>query len=351
MSCSFAPNRRSRGCAAALGIVVLVLLSAGPLPAQEVGSALPDFRAPPAAEDAEQHNWFDATPTSRCPWTIDYRFRALCDSKTSYEFGEPDGWSPLSQLNFSLNSCWQGLEVGLRDPDWAVHVEWLTPVQRGIQGEVSDWDWQDPQAPFTDLGYAREQWIEGQMLDAALDFKLGEGESGIPIELWLTGGFRWQRFDIQVYDLTQVKYDGVWPNPPYTHPGDVGTFNQQYYITYLGCQFRSTLNIFRSQVLYTTLQADGGFVAAYNIDHHAIREGKRYTMETTQGSSWRLAYTAELPINKRLSVGLQADYQVIQTHGAHRYYNEPLHIDETWYDGVSVTSNQTGLTAFLRLRM
>jgi hypothetical protein len=192
-------------------------------------------KAPTAAEAGL--DWLPQEPAPTQWWTIDYRFRALCDSRTSYEFGtsESAGWAPLSRLNFSLNSCWQGLEVGLQSREWRMHVEWMMPIQRDIQGGLSDYDWQLPGEPFTDLGLMDERWTDGQMLDWGFDFKVVEGESGIPIELWMTGGFRWQRFNITAYNLVQVKENNIWPDPPYTYQGDVITFNQQYYTAYLGC--------------------------------------------------------------------------------------------------------------------
>jgi len=74
-------------------------------------------------------------------------------------------------------------------------------------------------------------------------------------------------------------------------------------------------------------------------------------MDSTQGCSWRLAFTAELPINQRWSLGCQIDYMEIRTHGSHRLYNAPLNTDETWTNGVTASSNQTGVMAFIRLRI
>ncbi len=287
-------------------------------------------------------------------WTIDYRFRSMVRSRTSYEFGTPEpppsGWAPLSQLNFPLDSYWHGLQVGVEKPTWAIHFEWLFP-QQGIQGNLSDYDWLNPGAPFTDLGYAQQRWTEGQMLDLAFEFQLADRPFGLPVEVWPVGGFRWQRFDIMCYDLAQVKSDDVWLDPPYTFAGDVLTLNQQYYMGYVGGQLRSKLELGWLPPIALKFQGDWGGTGAYNVDHHLLREGDRYTMECTQGGAVHLGLTVEALVHRHLSLGVQADYLEIRTHGTHRLLNVPEDVDETWDNGVSVSSDQTWLTAFVKLRI
>lgn len=296
------------------------------------------------------------TSPGPCYWSIDYRFRGLCESMTAYEFGTPPGitpaYTPVSRLKFPLNSCWQGLKVGVDRPNWAMHLEWMMP-QQGIQGDLKDYDWRlADQKTFTDLGYADERWTEGQMLDLDLELLIWDRPFDWPIQLWPIGGFRWQRFDIMTYDGTQVKYENEWLDPPYYMPGNVLSFNQQYYTGYLGGQIRTKFD--ESSVLAPitiTLQGDWGHVEAYNIDHHLLRDGDRYTMERTAGDAWHIAMILEAMLNRRLSVGFQADYTQIFTTGTHRWVNEPLDIDQSWTNGVRVTSHQTWLTAFVRLRI
>ena len=295
------------------------------------------------------------TTQPRCrDWTIDYRVRALCSSTTSYEFGTlappPAGHAPLSRLDFSLNSLWHGLEIGLERETWGVHFEWLMP-QQGIQGNLGDFDYLIPDAKFTDLGLMQERWIEGQMLDLGLEFRLTERFFTLPIEVWPAGGFRWQRFDIMNYDLVQFKLNNQWLDPPLTQTGNIISFNQQYYVVYIGGQLRSRLESAKLPPLELTFQGDWGHAEAYNVDHHLIREGDRFTMETTHGDSWHVSLIAEMPVSERLSFGFQVDYMQIRTHGKHQLLNVPEHQDQTWDNGVSVSSDQTGLTAFVRLRM
>lgn len=302
---------------------------------------------------SQERLWI-ATPERSSDWTIDYRCRTLCSSTTSYEFGTGPGevpvYSPISRLDFPINSCWHGLQVGVERPTWGVHCEWLMP-QQGIQGELADFDWRVPDASFTDLGLAQERWTEGQMLDLGLEFQLTKRFFGLPIEVWPTGGFRWQRLNIMCYDLRQYESNGRWHDPPITELGNIISFNQQYYVCYIGGQLRTELNFKRLPPVLLTFQGDWGSTEAYNVDHHLIREGDRYTLETTHGGSWHVSLTAEAPLTKRLSLGFQADHLEIRTTGKHHFLNVPEGTDETWYNGVSVSSDQTWLTAFVRLRI
>lgn len=306
----------------------------------------------PPDESFELVHWFEE---KLCwPWTIDYRYRALASSGISSTYGTsqppPTGYAPLSQLDFPINSSWHGLRIGLDEPTWGVHFEWMTP-QQSIQGQFSDYDWKfsgppNPGESYTDLGFAGERWIDAQMIDLGLDFQLTDRTFNLPIEVWPTFGFRWQRFDIECYDGVQVKYYNQWLDPADAYPGDAITFNQQFYTGYLGGQFRTRL---RSVLL--TFQADWGCTWGYNIDHHLLREGDRYTMESTQGNSWHLGFTAEVPVSQHVRFGFQFDHAEIRTSGTHHLQNLPLGQDSTWDNDVSVSSNQTSVMAFVRFRM
>jgi hypothetical protein len=71
----------------------------------------------------------------------------MFDSNTSFQFGLDDKslpsgpYTPLSKLAYSLDSTWAGLRVGVRKPDRDIHFEWLTPIAQGINGGMSDYDW------------------------------------------------------------------------------------------------------------------------------------------------------------------------------------------------------------------
>lgn len=282
-------------------------------------------------------------------WTIDYRFRSFIDSQTSYEVGTnqfpPQGWAPLSMLRFPLDSSWHGLQVGVEKPDWAVHVEWLTPISRVIHGDLADYDWDppNPDGSFTDLGNMHETWTDGQMITLDLERKLSDHFFGLPVELWPIVGFRWQRFDLTAYDLDQVKFGNQWTS--IRVPGDIITFNQQYYMAYVGGQLRKTFYIAETRPIHLTFQGDWGYTWAYHTDHHLL--GDFYGLEADQGSSWHIAFTVEVPLNQYVSCGVQADYLNIRTTGTDWEIGRPTPGPRT--NGVTSYSDQTSLTVFLRL--
>jgi hypothetical protein len=344
---------------------IFILLSGKTLPADEPDSnsalypSLQPLQYSQPCEDysgaAQQGCFLPIMHKAFEDWHFDYRVRSLSSSYTSYQFGTPDpppiGWTPLSKLDFSLNSMWHGIGVGLEKPNWAAHFEWLTPIEQGVHGNLEDYDWMNSNATFTDLGIARQRWTDGQMLDFRLEIRLCDNLFGLPIEFWPTGGFRWQKFDIMCYDAVQVKENNVWPPNPHSYPGDGLTFNQQYYVCYFGAQFRTRIGYPEILPIDLIFQGDLGNANAYNIDHHLLREGDRYTMESTHGDSWHISLTAEVPIRKSLSLGFEGDYLQIRTCGTHRLLNEPLDIDATWDNGVRNQSNQTWLTFYVRYRI
>lgn len=342
--------------------LVVVLLSDTTLVAQEPGAELATSTSGSVLDTLWQgypQELAPLEPTVSNPldtgnWTIDYRARWVCESRTSYEFGTveppPDGWAPLSRLCFPLDSMWHGLAVGIDRPDWGLHFSWMTPMERGIDGQMEDYDWMSPGQGFTDLGLTDERWIDGQMLDLGADFLLWRNLFGWPIDLWGTGGFRWQRLNLMCYDLAQVKWDDEWLSPPYTAAGNVISFKQEYSMGYLGGQLRTQLFPMAQRPIRVTFQGDWAATSARNVDHHLLREGDRYTIEKTHGSAWHLGLTAELAVTRRLEMGMAVDYLQIHTRGTHRLLNEPIDQDYTWDNGVRVWSDQTWLTAFARLR-
>ena len=141
--------------------------------------------------------------------------------------------------------------------------------------------------------------------------------------------------------------------------GDMITFKQEYSIGYLGAQLRGRLETRILPPIAWTLQGDWGYTQANNVDHHLSGYEDygihQYAMEDTHGDCWHVSLTAEaLFCRDRFSIGLQADYMEISTTGTHHWLVIRRHttpVDETWTNGVSVSSCQTAITAFLRLRI
>jgi hypothetical protein len=338
--------------------VVLALLCTHRLPADEVPASFPYDSA--LSEDdqvwatygmPEPPTVVDMTAPSP-PWavSVDYRFRSLTNSRTSYEFGEPPAqWTPLSRLDFSLDSLWHGLQFGVQREDWGVHLEYLVPLRKEVNGNLNDYDWRVPSDTITDLGIMRERWVEGHMLDFGVEFELFQHPFDLPFDVWSTSGFRWQRYHLMCNDLVQYKENNVWEPDPYRYAGDVIGFNQQYYSYYLGGQLRSDLAIGSLPPIHLTFQGDWAYTEGNNVDHHLIREGDRFTVENTYGDTWHIGLTAEAPVRKWISLGCQVDYLQTTTTGSHRLINEPLGWDESWTYGVRAWAAQTWLTAFVRI--
>ncbi|MDZ7618280.1 MAG: omptin family outer membrane protease [Patescibacteria group bacterium] len=293
-------------------------------------------------------------PASRLVWSFDYRVRSMFSSSTAYEFGTPEYWpnayAPISRLDFSLDSTWHGLRVGVGEPEWRMHVEWLTPMSRKIHGVMADYDWninepRDDPSRLDLLTHSSLRWNDGQMLEWEAAYRWTDSLFARPLELWPLLGFRFQRFNMTAYGIDSL----VPPTGP--DPDVVGVpvidFNQQYYVGYAGAQLRSKWFVGRMPVDFV-FQGDLGPAAGYNVDHHLLREGNRYTMERTSGLAWHLSLGVEAALTTRFVAGLQADYVAMRTTGTHRWVNEPFGTDMTWRNGVLVTSHQTSLTVYLR---
>jgi hypothetical protein len=302
-----------------------------------------------------------AMPQQCRTWTIDYRVSTMFSSRTCYEFGTYPAagapvYAPLSRLNWSLDSVWHGLQIGVEKPRWRVHFEWLTPMTRDISGDMSDWDWSGPARDPASLSVSPSRWTDGQRLEFEGAFKLRDRLFQMPIELWPVAGFRFQRFNMMSYDGVQLINDGTFPDIPpvgYRWYEDTISSNQQYYMGYVGGQLRTTLNIAQLRPVQLTFQGDWAGTAGYNVDHHISGyEEKgihRYGYDKTHGGALHLALIAETQLNRRLSVGVQVDHTEIRTTGTHHFVETGAETaDEIWSNGVKVNSDQTSLLAFIR---
>ncbi len=319
--------------------------------ASYIENSLCESQCEPDIGYSNEYNGYVLAATKPCPtWTIDYRILRLADSNTSYQFGTPQvngGWAPLSKLDWSLDSTWQGFNIGFEKPNWTIHFEWLTPMGSEIDGDMADFDWNiDP--PQNDPNrldshtLSSLRWNDGHMIDLEWKFKWENAQT----EIWPMLGFRFQRFDMTASGINYLvpaygplpQYDGV----------DVITFNQQYYQLYLGGQIRRTVCCMGMSI-DLTFQGDWAATWGYNIDHHLLRAGgDRFTMENTGGDAYHLGLTAETTLIGRFSLGLQVDHMQIRTTGTHRMDWQSQGYDITWTNGVLVKSRQTSFTAFLR---
>ena len=296
-----------------------------------------------AVSDGNDFSYYTETENESV-WNVDYRVRRLINSNTSFQFGMPNGaWTPLSKLDWSLDSTWHGLRVETARSGQIFHFEWLTPIGNQIDGNMIDSDWTDaPGLTLDSQTSSSQRWNDGQMLDLGTRYQWCTKA----VEIWPMLGVRFQRFDMFASGIDYL-VPNFGPDPAYENV-DVIKFNQQYYQFYLGGQLRKEVTFLERPV---TLICQGDWAATwgYNIDHHLVRAGgDRYTMENTQGNTIHFACGAETPLRGRFSFGLQFDYMQIRTTGSHRMLWQSHNFDETWHNGVLNKSNQTSLTAYLR---
>lgn len=297
-------------------------------------------------------------------WTVDYRVQTFFDSHTSFQFGNGT-YAPLSKLDWALDSTWQGLRVGLEKPCWDVHFQWLAPMVNDVYGQMVDSDWSGPDRGVASLQRSPERWRDGQNLELEGSYQLSKSCFGMPIEVWPTAGFRFQRFSVMAHDGLQVINDHtlrdasgalmILPEAGDRWSGDMISFNQQYYMTYLGGQLRTSLNTPRDRPVTVIFQGDWAGTWGYNVDHHIAGNEERgihsFCMDTTQGGALHLSLCAETPLCGRFFIGIQADHTEIRTSGSHHdLITGAESADVRTTDGVYVRSDQTSLTGYLRAR-
>ena len=314
---------------------------------------------------SDKGNLFFSEPPGPLAFTADYRVQAMFNSQTSYQFGTPPmpgQYAPLSKLDWSTNATWHGIRFGLEKEDSAAYFQWMTPFGRSVNGEMEDFDWSAPNTDPASLSRSPERWTDGQMLDFAYQFRIMQRPVGMPFDVWPIVGLRWERFDMLAHEGEQIINDGtLGPDLPpvgYRWPGIEGTFKQEYAMAYFGAQFRGRLETSMLPPIVFTLQGDWGYTYANNVDHHISGYEDvgihRYTMDYTHGDALHFSLTAEsMFCRDRFSIGVQAEYLQIETTGSHHMiaYGDTTPIDMTWTNGVSVSSYQTAITVFFRLRI
>ena len=79
--------------------------------------------------------------------------------------GRPCSGIAAEQLDWSLDSTWQGLQIGVEQPKWRAHFEWLAPMIGDTYGTMDDFDWSGPARDPASLSSSPERWTDGQMLE------------------------------------------------------------------------------------------------------------------------------------------------------------------------------------------
>ncbi len=267
-------------------------------------------------------------------------FRKYINSFTSYEFLDPDfrHLDPLSRLEWPWEQVYGVVKTGIFYKGLQVNLEGASTLFLYSGLKAQDSDWTDVNLPgqktiFSDAEARPRGWT----FDASLGFDLPFSNR----IRWIAG-YRVQRFRFTYTDMYQSEL--YHPEHNGFEPGEVIQFTQDYKHLYgggvIGSEFDMSfiLDSLAGSYLLLLLQGDIGYVAANNVDFHALLEpGPRHTYEATNGTSWRLRLAASLRMNQRFSVGLAGEFMRIRTYGSHTL-TDPS-VNESW-QGARVWSDQ-----------
>jgi hypothetical protein len=249
----------------------------------------------------------------------------MIGSHTSHEFGNPfpPYQTPLSRLEFPLDSLWVGGGLRAAFPRFSINAQALTNASQEADGHMRDSDWEDDANPGFKTTYSQSQCRIDRSYDVTVDMDLVVSDwLHLPagFDLRPVIGFRWQDFNFAAHDGTQWDLTGFAPPLPLS--GDLLIFEQTYSQYFVG--IRSALDLgkpFKLKSLAVHMQFDWAYVEADNQDHHLLREGNRYTCEYTYGDAWHGSIGLEAGLLENLFLDLQADFLAIATTGHHRLLN------------------------------
>jgi len=290
----------------------------------------------------------DLQKTESKNWSVDLRAKNSFNSYTSYEFGNPfpPGQSPLSRLEFPLNTWWMGLEVRRSLSRFSVGLEALTNIPNDINGVFKDSDWTDEEHPKVGTIYSesRCRLDPSYSLRADLDMKVSDW---LKLPVWFdlrpVIGLRWQQLSLVTHDGTQYSSE----NNTYlveNLPGEGIGFDQTYWQYFIGLRgFHDLSRALKLSRVTLHWQVDWAYVEGKNQDHHLLREGNRFTYETTTGDAWHAALGLKIGLTKNMNAGVELDYLKITTTGSHRLLNRSMDIDLSFNNGVRVWSEQTSI--------
>jgi len=319
--------------------------------------ALPLFRpaAAPAGEftPAETVAAMDAEAAAHnatSGWTIQLKTKTFYNSRTSYEFGNPiaPGQSPLSRLQFPMDSVWTGFEARKNAGGLSVGAEFLTSVGSQRSGTTQDSDWADA-APHPLEYYSETRTSLRPSFQLAADADANVADVfGLPegLELRPTLGMRWQRLSFKLMDGTQYHFPvGGGPTQSTAFGGYSLAFVQDWWLPFAGLKAAYTWR--RAPLVHQLkihTQFDGGPAFGRNEDRHRLR-GDRNTTEHTTGWAWRASAGMDLGLTEHLDLGFEAEHTRIETTGTHEWKQGNNSLE--WSHGVRAWSEQSALTVKL----
>jgi hypothetical protein len=288
------------------------------------------------------------------PWQISLKTKFLFNSRTSYEFGNPlpPGQSPLSRLQFALDSVWAGFEARRDIGRASFGGEFLTSgvPQRARSMQDTDWDFDTNPSGVSDYSTTRNILRQSFQICADADVETAD-LIGLPEGFTLrpVAGVRWQHFSFRTHD--GVQYSSAWPGGPVsavTLSGDTIAFQQNWYMGFLGARLGYTWRraSWPRKVSLST-QGDLGYVIGKNQDLHLMR-GARATYDHTTGMAAHALAGLSLGLTDSLDLGLEYDRLSINTTGSHRLVDTGT--DISWDHGVRAWSEQSSATLRLTWR-
>lgn len=287
-------------------------------------------------------------------WEVTAKTKLLVNSHTSYEFGNlaPPYQTPLSRLEFPVDSVWTGGAVRGRQGRLSAGAEFLTSLTGQESGRFKDSDWDDDDAPdrLSIYGETDCRMQPSYQVTADVDVEVADA-AGLPAaaELRPVLGFRWQRFSFIAHDGYQYEYDGsgnVQQTTPL--PGDVLSFRQDWFQPFLGVRLGYAWEeVPLLHRLKLTSQFDWGYAVGRNRDLHLLR-GSRRTEESTEGDARHVALGVVLGLTENVELGVEAEYLRIETTGTHTLYDNGS--SHRWHNGVRAWSEQTSYTVDLTYR-
>lgn len=286
-------------------------------------------------------------------WEFKLDSKYFVASTTAYQFGYPnrgDGM-PASRLEFPINNLWEGGEVRYNFSRYSIGVNALSSVMRNTRGRMKDSDWTDEDnlGERTIFSTSANRMNYGVIAGGDIDLKISDWLNLPPgLDIRPLIGFEWQKFSFTVHDGIQYEY-----TPPASSvdlPGNLLDFEQTYWQYFAGVRSKWDMGKPLNLVPLTLLtEVHGGYVTAYNKDHHLLR-GDRYTFENTSGYSFYASLGFEAQLTKNITLGTGVDYLMIRTTGKHNWRHNAINVDSTWNNGVKVYSDQIGINLNLAYR-
>jgi outer membrane protease len=269
-------------------------------------------------------------------------------SHTSYQFGNPlpPFQSPLSRLEFPMDSTWVGGKLRASFPRFSIGAEGLTNISMDTPGHMQDSDWDDIQRPSALSIYSESKcrFMPSYIVRTDIDLKISDWV-GLPpgLDLRPLVGFRWENFHFITHDGLQTYPLGGQPPDPL--PGDGIDFKQTYFQYFTGV--RTAVDLWKPRILNSLslfLQADWAYVDGSNVDHHLLR-GPRYTYEDTRGDAWHWTAGLSAGLAKNVLLTLEADFLTLSTTGSHLLQTPGFNIGFDY--GVRVWSQQNSISLIL----